>query len=77
MAEERRTGADTANGRGPRSSSHAPAQGADLSGPRLVPLPPSLPSLGPDGLVVGIDVSATMGFACRFHPQMTGTVEVA
>ena len=26
---------------------------------------------------VTVDVSATTGFHCRFHPQMTGTVEVA
>ncbi|MGZ8607239.1 MAG: cupredoxin domain-containing protein, partial [Actinomycetota bacterium] len=26
---------------------------------------------------VTIDVSASTGFVCRFHPQMTGTVEVA
>lgn len=26
---------------------------------------------------VTVDVSASTGFACRFHPAMTGTVEVA
>lgn len=28
-------------------------------------------------VTVNIDVSASTGFVCRFHPQMTGTIEVA
>lgn len=28
-------------------------------------------------VTVTVDVSASTGFVCRFHPQMTGTVEVA
>jgi plastocyanin len=28
-------------------------------------------------VTVTVDVSESTGFACRFHPQMTGTVEVA
>ena len=30
-----------------------------------------------ESTTVTIDVSASTGFVCRFHPQMTGTVEVA
>jgi plastocyanin len=30
-----------------------------------------------ESATVTIDVSASTGFVCRFHPQMTGTVEVA
>ncbi len=30
-----------------------------------------------DSVTVTVDVSASTGFTCRFHPQMTGTVEVA
>jgi len=29
-----------------------------------------------ESTTVTIDVSASTGFVCRFHPQMTGTVEV-
>lgn len=32
---------------------------------------------GGESTTVTIDVSASTGFVCRFHPQMTGTVEVA
>ncbi|HET7236317.1 MAG TPA: cupredoxin domain-containing protein [Actinomycetota bacterium] len=32
---------------------------------------------GGESTVVTIDVSESTGFVCRFHPQMTGTVEVA
>lgn len=32
---------------------------------------------GGESTTVTIDVSETTGFVCRFHPQMTGTVEVA
>lgn len=32
---------------------------------------------GGESATVTIDVSASIGFVCRFHPQMTGTVEVA
>jgi len=32
---------------------------------------------GGESATVTIDVSASTGFSCRFHPQMTGTVEVA
>lgn len=31
---------------------------------------------GGESTTVTIDVSASTGFVCRFHPQMTGTVEV-
>jgi plastocyanin len=30
-----------------------------------------------ESTTVTIDVSASTGFVCRFHPQMTGSVEVA
>ena len=30
-----------------------------------------------ESTTVTVDVSASTGFVCRFHPQMTGTVEVA
>jgi plastocyanin len=32
---------------------------------------------GGESTAVTIDVSESTGFVCRFHPQMTGTVEVA
>lgn len=32
---------------------------------------------GGESATVTVDVSETTGFVCRFHPQMTGTVEVA
>jgi plastocyanin len=32
---------------------------------------------GGQSTTVTIDVSESTGFMCRFHPQMTGTVEVA
>ena len=32
---------------------------------------------GGESTTVTIDVSESTGFVCRFHPQMTGTVEVA
>jgi len=32
---------------------------------------------GGESATVTVDVSASTGFACRFHPAMTGTVEVA
>lgn len=32
---------------------------------------------GGESTTVTIDVSASTGFVCRFHPQMTGTIEVA
>jgi plastocyanin len=32
---------------------------------------------GGESATVTVDVSESMGFVCRFHPQMTGTVEVA
>ena len=32
---------------------------------------------GGDTATVTVDVSESTGFVCRFHPQMTGTVEVA
>ena len=31
---------------------------------------------GGESATVTVDVSETTGFVCRFHPQMTGTVEV-
>ena len=30
-----------------------------------------------ESVTVTVDVSASTGFVCNFHPQMTGTVEVA
>ena len=30
-----------------------------------------------ESATVTVDVTESMGFICRFHPQMTGTVEVA
>jgi plastocyanin len=32
---------------------------------------------GGQSVTVTVDVSATTGFACRIHPSMTGTLEVA
>lgn len=32
---------------------------------------------GGESATVTVDVSQSTGFVCRFHPQMTGTVEVA
>lgn len=32
---------------------------------------------GGETVTVTVDVSQTTGFYCRFHPQMTGTVEVS
>lgn len=32
---------------------------------------------GGESATVTVDVSASTGFVCRFHPDMTGTVEVA
>jgi plastocyanin len=32
---------------------------------------------GGESTTVTVDVSASTGFVCRFHPQMTGTVEAA
>jgi plastocyanin len=32
---------------------------------------------GGESATVTVDVSASTGWACRFHPTMTGTVEVA
>ena len=32
---------------------------------------------GGESATVTVDVSASTGWACRFHPDMTGTVEVA
>jgi len=32
---------------------------------------------GGESTTVTIDVSASTGFVCRFHPQMTGTIEVS
>jgi plastocyanin len=32
---------------------------------------------GGETVSVTVDVAQTTGFACRFHPQMTGTVQVA
>jgi plastocyanin len=32
---------------------------------------------GGESATVTVDVAETTGFACRFHPDMTGTVEVA
>jgi plastocyanin len=32
---------------------------------------------GGDSVTVTVDVSESTGFVCRFHPQMTGTVQVS